>query len=243
MQMTTARTGLLTRSTHLSRRSGLALAALVVATGLAAIGAISSHAATAATTALSPNDKVLIDYAKCMRGKGVAIPDPIKGKDGKYAFPAISKSITGAAGVREKAQSCASKATGNGAPATSGNGQPAGFGGRGGFGAAQTPAQQAALKKFQDCLKQNGVTLGNRPGGRPPATTAKAKVPTTTTKGGKIVKPVIAGNGPDANDDGAGPGGGRGGRGFGGGGFGDPKTQAAFQKCQALLPATRGNAG
>lgn len=243
MQMTTARTAAPARSAHLSRSAGLALATLVLAAGLAASGATSARAATAAAAALSPGDQVLFDYAKCMRGKGVAIPDPVKGKDGKYAFPAISKSITGAAGVKAKAQSCAPKAAANGPAASNGRGGPTGFRGALG-GGAQTPAQQAALKKFQNCLKQNGVTLPSRPAGAPPAASTKARATTTkpkattkpatttTTKTGKIVKPVIAGNGR-----------GVGGGGVRGGGFGDAKTQAAFQKCQALLPASPGGAG
>ena len=221
------------------RRIALTTAAALIASGLAAIGAAAAAAATGPTTAA---DKALFAYAKCMRDRGVKIPDPAKGKDGKFAFPAISKSITDAAGVRAKAQACAATAgaLGNRSGGAANGGGPAG--GRGGFGGQQTPAQQAALKKFQDCLKANGVTTAfPGPGRRPPraGTTTGATAPatakpgaTTTAKGSKVAEPPIAGNGPRG-----------GGRGPGGGGFGgalrggDAKTQAAFQKCRALLPA------
>ena len=244
-----------------TRRIALTTAAALAAGSLAAIGAAAAAAAAGPVTAA---DKTLFAYARCMRDKGVKIPDPAKGKDGKFAFPAISKSITDAAGVRAKAQACAAAAGALGSrPGGSANGNGPG-GGRGGFGGPQTPAQQAALKKFQDCLKANGVTTAfPGPGQRPPAagTTTGARAnarpaATTTSKSGKVAKPAIAGNGPDAGDDDAGPrggrgpgaGGGPGGRGFGGGlrgggGFGDAKTQAAFQKCRALLPARQANAG
>lgn len=234
----------LTANGPVIRRIALTTAAALAASGLAAIGAAAAAAATGPTTAA---DKALFAYAKCMRDRGVKIPDPAKGKDGKFAFPAISKSITDAAGVRAKAQACAATAgaLGNRSNGAANGDGPAG--GRGGFGGQQTPAQQAALKKFQDCLKANGATTAlPGPGRRPPragtttgaraAAPATAKPSATTTKGGKIAEPAIAGNGP-----------GGGGRGPGGGGpggalrGGDAKTQAAFQKCRALLlarPAT-----
>ena len=227
------------------RRIALTTVAALAAGSLAAIAAAAAAAATGPVTAA---DKALFAYAKCMRDKGVKIPDPAEGKDGKFTFPAIAKSVTGAAGVREKARACAgaSGALGNGSGgAANGNGPR---GGQGGFGRTQTPAQQAAFKKFQDCLTANGATLtAPRPGQRPPATGATTPKATTAT-GGKIVKPAIAGNGPDANGADAGPGGGRGfgaGGGRGGlrGGFGDVKTQAAFQKCRALLPTRPASAG
>jgi hypothetical protein len=230
------------------RRLAAAAATVLAAGGLAAVGA---SAGAAATRALSPADQALLDYAKCMRGKGVQIPDPVKGKDGKYAFPAISRSITGAAGVQEKARACA---TSSGAlksgSASGGTTGPGGFrGGGGGFGGVQTPAQQAAFKKFQDCLKAAGVT-GLTPGTRPPTATSTTAGASSTGKSGTtnsgtvkdpktgkaIAKPSIAGNGPDANGNDAQPGGGRRG-GFFGGLANDPKAQAAFQKCRALLPA------
>ena len=70
---------------------------------VASVAATATTAAVAASTPTSAADKVLFAYAKCMRDKGVKIPDPAKGKDGRYAFGAIPASVTGAAGVREKA--------------------------------------------------------------------------------------------------------------------------------------------
>ena len=239
-----------TRSGHSARFGWLAArgAALLGAAGLAAVAAGAAGAASAPTSAA---DKALFTYAKCMRDSGVKIPDPVQGKDGRFTFPTISAAVTGAAGVRAKAQACASSSgAGRGGQAGSAAGSPGGF--RGGFG-QQTPAQQAAFKKFQDCLKTNGVTLptgGRRP--QPPAGTSATPLTSTTGKAGTaakstvidpktgkaITRPTILGQGPNANSDDAGPGGGRGGPGGRGGFFGgDAKSQAALAKCRALLPA------
>lgn len=230
--------------------------ATAIASGLAAL-AVAAAGASAAGAALSPASQALFDYAKCMRGKGVKIPDPVKQKDGSYAFPTVSKSITDAAGVREKAQACAAS-SGAGRAQGQGGAGPGGDGPRGGF-LQQSPELQAAFAKFQACLKAAGVTLpgpGDRPQGqRPPAATttsaasAAKKAGTTTSskpvvdpKTGKpIAKPTILGQGPDANDDDAqegfrgGPGGDRGPGGFLGRST-DPKVQAAVAKCRSLLP-------
>jgi hypothetical protein len=58
---------------------------------------------------LSAADQALFQYAACMRKKGVNIPDPVKGKDGKYQFPKIPAKVLNAPGVRQKAQACASQ--------------------------------------------------------------------------------------------------------------------------------------
>lgn len=221
---------------------------------VAGVAATVTTAAVAASAPTSAADKALFAYAKCMRGKGVKIPDPARGKDGRYAFGAIPTSVTGAAGVREKAQACA--ATSGAQRASNGSGQTGGGpgGGPGGFrGGQQTPGQQAAFKKFQDCLKANGATTpapGQRPQRPAPTTSSATKKPGTTTtatvtdpKTGKpLTRPSLLGQGSGANDDGAGRGGGRGG--FGGrGGGGDAKTQAAFAKCRSLLPSRPGGVG
>ena len=219
---------------------------------VAGVAATATTAAVAASPPKSAADKALFAYAKCMRDKGVKIPDPAKGKDGRYAFATIPTSVTGAAGVREKAQACA--ATSGAQRASNGAGQTGG--GPGGFrGGQQTPGQQAAFKKFQDCLKANGATTpapGQRPQRPAPTTSSATKKPGTTTaatvtdpKTGKpLARPTLLGQGPGANDDGAGRGGGRGGFGGRGGvGGGDAKTQAAFARCRSLLPARPGGPG
>lgn len=244
-----------TRTPGSTQRRALAGAAMAVLAGLvAAVAAGAGAAATRATAPTSTADKALFAYAKCMRNKGVDIPDPVKGKDGRYAFPTIDTKITGAAGVREKAQACATASGALRGGSDDGN-RPDGPGR--GFGGPQTAAQKAAFAKFQSCLKAAGVTLPDRGGfgGPPPARTtgtttssssSKAKTRSsggtvTDPKTGKVIpKPTILGQGPDANDDAAGPGGGRGG--FDGANQ-DPKTRAAFEKCRALLPFGPGGPG
>ena len=196
---------------------------------VAGVAATATTAAVAASPPKSAADKALFAYAKCMRDKGVKIPDPAKGKDGRYAFATIPTSVTGAAGVREKAQACA--ATSGAQRASNGAGQTGG--GPGGFrGGQQTP--------------------GQRPQRPAPTTSSATKKPGTTTaatvtdpKTGKpLARPTLLGQGPGANDDGAGRGGGRGGFGGRGGvGGGDAKTQAAFARCRSLLPARPGGPG
>lgn len=123
-----------------------------------ALSAVLVSVATAATP-LSKQDKALFAYAKCMRGKGVDIPDPVKGKDGRYAFPAIPASVTNAVGVRTKAQACARTAG-----LANANTRPQ----RPTFSAAQ----RKKLQQYQDCLKKHGVTRtfgpGNGGNGTPP---------------------------------------------------------------------------
>lgn len=124
---------------------------------VAILGTALMASVAAAATPLSKQDKALFTYAKCMRGKGVKIPDPVKGKNGAYAFPAIPTSITGAPGVRAKAQACSR--TAGLANAGSRPQRP-----------ALTAAQQKKLEQFQACLKKHGVTRAfGRPGdGTPP---------------------------------------------------------------------------
>ena len=87
-------------------------------------------------------------------------------------------------------------------------------------GQGQNSNQSAAFTKFQDCLKDNGVTLpdrGQRPGGGQ----------------GNGYGPPAGGDGtPPAGTDGAPPAGGA-----PGGGFADnPKFQAAMKACAKLRP-------
>ena len=63
---------------------------------------------------LSAADRALFQYAACMRKKGVNIPDPVKGKDGKYAFPKIPAKVLNAPSVRQKARECAAQLPGRG---------------------------------------------------------------------------------------------------------------------------------
>jgi len=88
----------------------VAAAAFGAAVGLAA----AASGATKPPANLSPSDKALFQYAACMRGKGVNIPDPVKGKDGKYAFPKIPANVLNAPGVRQKARECAGQLPGAG---------------------------------------------------------------------------------------------------------------------------------
>lgn len=193
-----------------------------------------------AATPLSKQDRALFAYAKCMRGKGVKIPDPVKGKDGKYAFPAIPASVTGAAGVREKAQACAASSGAGGArsASTTAAAGAAGAGQRPQLTAAQQKARQAALVKFQACMKKNGVTLPEGSllggGGRPGGTAAPG------TRTGARPAPPAAGTGTTQRQRGAAPGAaGRGGL-FG---SADAKTQKALRACSSLLPAGPGGFG
>jgi hypothetical protein len=147
----------------MQRRFVLALSPLVavlaaVASGCGG-GSSNSSAATPATTTTSTTggqtaaDKALFTYAACMRGKGVNIPDPVRGANGRSAFPRIPAKVTSAAGVRAKAQACAAKL-------------PQQTFGRAG---AQSPAQRAAFQKFSACMRENGVMLAGPGGqGRPP---------------------------------------------------------------------------
>jgi hypothetical protein len=118
-------------------RTSISLAAILVTALIASL-------ATAAIP-LSKQDKALFAYAKCMRKKGVNIPDPVKGKNGAYAFPTIPTSITNAPGVRTKAQACSRAA---GFASTARRPQRPTF----------TAAQQKKLQQFQACLKKHGVT-------------------------------------------------------------------------------------
>lgn len=181
----------------------------LAAGGLAAL-ALAAASASAAVSALAPADQALFDYAKCMRGKGVKIPDPVKAKDGTYSFPAISKAITAAAGVREKAQACAQSSGALRNRGNGGNGGGAGGDGSGqaGGGRRQSPEFLAAFAKFTACMKSGGVTVptpGQRPpgtqggqggqraqGGRPgAATTGSALRRAGTTTGASGSKPVV----------------------------------------------------
>jgi hypothetical protein len=143
----------------------LTAAAAALAAGCGGGGSSSNTPTTPAATttggtgtaaAQTAADKALFTYAACMRGKGVNIPDPVRGANGRYSFPQIPAKVTSAPGVRAKAQACAAKL-----PQRT-------F--RGGGGYAQSPAQRAAFQKFSDCMTKNGASFG-RPGGqqgRPP---------------------------------------------------------------------------
>jgi hypothetical protein len=144
--------------------SVLPVVAAALAAGCGGGGSSSSTPTTRATTtggtgaaaAQAAADKALFTYAACMRGKGVNIPDPVRGANGRYSFPQIPAKVTSAPGVRAKAQACAAKLPGRTF--------------RGGGGYAQSPAQRAAFQKFSDCMSNNGASLG-RPDGqqaRPP---------------------------------------------------------------------------
>jgi hypothetical protein len=209
----------------MQRRFVLALVPLVavlaaVASGCGG-GSSSSSAATPATTTTSTTgtqtaaDKALFTYAACMRGKGVNIPDPVRGANGRYAFPRIPATVTSAAGVRAKARACAAKL-------------PQQTFRRGG---AQSPAQRAAFEKFSACMRENGVTLGEPGGqGRPPAGQGQG-----APNGQGRVVPIVPGQGLR-------PGQGRGPSGPGG--FfnsTNPKEQAALAKCRKLLPTGFGS--
>ncbi len=155
------------RSAHAAAVVGLAGVLAALASGCGG-GSSSSSATTSATTTsgatTAPStttpptaaqrqaaaEKALFTYAACMRGKGVDIPDPVKGANGRYAFPQIPAAVLNAPGVQAKAEACAATL-------------PQGSFRRGG---QQTPAQRSAFQKFSDCMSAEGVTLG-RPGGAP----------------------------------------------------------------------------
>ena len=90
-----------------------ALLTAVATCALASLAAAAS-AATKPPANLSPADKALFQYAACMRSMGVNIPDPVKGKNGKYAFPKIPAKVLNAPGVQQKARECASQLPGRG---------------------------------------------------------------------------------------------------------------------------------
>ena len=134
------------------------LAGVVVALASGCGGGSSNSSATTSATAtsssttpsgLSAASRALFTYAACMRGKGVDIPDPVRGANGRYAFPQIPANVLSAAGVRAKAQACSAKL-------------PQGTFRRGG---QQTPTAQAAFQKFSKCMSANGAPIG-RPGGQ-----------------------------------------------------------------------------
>jgi hypothetical protein len=202
--------------------AGLAVLAALGAGCGGSSGAAPAAATTASTTTAASRtaaDAALFTYAACMRGKGVAIPDPVRGANGRYAFPAIPASVTNAPGVRAKAQACAAQL-------------PQGSFRRGG---APSSAQRAAFQKFSACMQKNGVTFG-RPGdgqGTPPA--GQTTTPNGPRGGGF---PVVPGQRPQGSGQ----------RRQGRGGFGffnssDPKVKAALAKCQSLLPAAFGRGG
>jgi hypothetical protein len=123
-----------------------------IALGAALALSLAVVVATGASAAKKPPkltaaDQALFQYAACMRKKGVKIPDPVRGKNGTYAFPKISDKILKAPGVKKKAQACAAQLPNRRVgPATA--------------------AQQAAFKKFSDCMAKNGVKV-KRPTNRP----------------------------------------------------------------------------
>jgi hypothetical protein len=98
---------------ELRRTSGRTVVRVTLVAALVTGAAIGLAAAASAAKQPPPNlsaaDKALFQYAACMRKKGVKIPDPVKGKDGKYAFPKIPAKVLNAPGVREKAQACAAQ--------------------------------------------------------------------------------------------------------------------------------------
>jgi hypothetical protein len=71
----------------------------------------------------------------------------VRGKDGKYAFPKTPAKVLNAPGVKQKAEACAALLPSRRQRQLS-------------------PAQQAAFKKFADCMAKNGVKI-NRPTGQP----------------------------------------------------------------------------
>ena len=100
-------------------RAALRTALVAAVAAAAAVGlAATASGATKPPANLSAADKALFQYAACMRSKGVNIPDPVKGKDGKYAFPKIPAKVLNAPGVRQKARECAAQL-----PNTRGGGQ------------------------------------------------------------------------------------------------------------------------
>jgi hypothetical protein len=123
-----------------------------------AIGTTATLAGTASAAKTPPPktaaDRALFQYAACMRKKGVNIPDPVRGKDGKYAFPKIPAKVLNAPGVKKKAQACAAQL-----PRVTRAAGP------------QSAAQRAQFKKFSDCMARNGVKVKQptRRTGPPPA--------------------------------------------------------------------------
>ncbi len=133
--------------------------------------ASSTTAGTAATRTAA--DKALFTYAACMRGKGVNIPDPVRGANGRYAFPQIPAKVLNAAGVRAKARACAAKLP----QRTFRQGSP------------PSAAQRAAFQKFSDCMRAHGAPIG-RPGAQPGPPPAGATQGTPSAKGrGTLIVP------------------------------------------------------
>ena len=226
------------RSAHAAAVVGLAGVLAALASGCGG-GSSSSSATTSATTTsgatTAPSTttpptaaqrqaaavKALFTYAACMRGKGVDIPDPVKGANGRYAFPQIPAAVLNAPGVQAKAEACAATL-------------PQGSFRRGG---QQTPAQRSAFQKFSDCMSAEGVTLG-RPGGAPGGPPAgQGQGAPNGQGGGTRTTPRAPGLQPGQGPR-PGAGQGQGPRGRGGGFFNstDPKVQAALAKCRSLLP-------
>ena len=193
------------------------VAALLSGCGGASSSGATNQSATTSTTATSQTvaERALFTYAACMRGKGVNVPDPVRGTNGRYAFPKIPAKVLNAAGVRAKAQACAAKLP------------------RGSFRGGNRPssAQSAAFQKFTACMRKNGVPFGPRPGqrGQPPA----GQAPASPYGRGRGV-PIVPGQGFRGQ-----------GRGGQAGFFNsnDPKVKAALAKCRSLLPAGFGDRG
>jgi hypothetical protein len=131
-------------------RAGLRAVLVTAVVAGTVVGLATTASAAKKPPKLSATEKGLFQYAACMRKKGVRIPDPVKGKDGAYRFPKIPAKVLNAPGVRQRAEACAAQL-----PRTlrRGNGPSA--------------AEQAAFKKFTDCMAKNGVKL-KRPSGQPP---------------------------------------------------------------------------
>ncbi len=129
------------------RRGSRAALVLVFVVGSAVGLATTTASAAKKPPQLTAADRQLFQYAACMRSKGVKIPDPVRSKNGKYAFPKIPTKVLNAPGVKKKAQACAAQLPGRRQNTS-------------------TPAQQAAFKKFSDCMAKNGVKI-NRPTGQP----------------------------------------------------------------------------
>jgi hypothetical protein len=124
---------------------------LAVAVAIAATATLAGTASAAKTPPpKTAADRALFQYAACMRKKGVNIPDPVRSKDGKYAFPEIPAKVLNAPGVKKKAQACAAQL-----PRVTRAAGP------------QTAAQRAQFKKFSDCMAKNGVKL------KPPTSQAR----------------------------------------------------------------------
>ena len=78
-----------------------------------------------------------------MRKKGVKIPDPVRGKNGKYAFPKIPDKVLNAPGRQEERRRPRPAAP-----------QPP--------PQLWTAAERAAFKKFSDCMAKNGAAMASR---------------------------------------------------------------------------------